>query len=59
MTPPSPWQPDPNRPKPPPAFSDWVRFWRELSKPGKAIFYVLALLIATIAAVWIVNLDKL
>lgn len=53
MAHPSPWQPDPNRRKQPPAFSDWVRYWRELSVPGKVIHYVLAMLILTIVAVFI------
>lgn len=33
----SPWAPDPNRPKQPPAFSDWVRFWRELGPAGRVL----------------------
>lgn len=56
---PSPWQPDPNRPKQPPAFSDWVRFWRELSVVGKALLGLLVLLAGIITVVWFANLDKL
>lgn len=47
-TPPrSPWQPDPNRPKQPPAFADWVKWWRELQLAAKILLYIFALALLT------------
>jgi hypothetical protein len=54
-TPPSPWEPDPNRPQQPPAFSDWVRWWRELQVAGKVLLGIFAAALMVSCALFFID----